>query len=71
MYKVKINYSGNYPDIFFETEMPIIPTEKQTIGFWHNEYCWIIAKVKMIVFEFDEKNNYMLAEINVTDIFDN
>lgn len=69
MYKVKIDYNGNREELIIETELPKIPFEGDSIGFWHGQN-WVIAKVLSIVFELDSNNKYLTAEINVTDVLD-
>lgn len=66
MFKVRIDYCGYYGDLVIETELPKIPTRDEKIGFWNGKN-WVIAKVDLVVFELDEQNKYLLAEINVSD----
>lgn len=67
MYKVKINYIGkDYDDLIFETELPKIPTQNEKIGFYHGED-WVVVNVDYVLFELDENNKYLLAELNVKD----
>lgn len=68
MYKVKINYCNDtawYDDEPIYTELPQIPKKNDGIGFWHEKE-WTIGTVQYVIYELDENNKFMLAEINVS-----
>ena len=60
MYKVKIWYD----EFSFESKMPKLPRKGEMIGFWLDGD-WYVEEVNYVVYEFDEKGNYLIAEINL------
>jgi hypothetical protein len=61
MINVKI-YEGNSETIF-ETVMPVLPKVKEHIGLWTKENKWLICEIEQITYEFNEQQEFVLAEI--------
>jgi hypothetical protein len=64
MYLVKIDYDNDKDECVFETHLPKIPNVGDQIGMWHHKE-WVIVEVDKVVYELDEFNKYLLAEISV------
>lgn len=69
MIKVKLNILlKDETEEYIETQMPYLPLENSLLGVWIN--CkWTILKINSIIHEFDEKNEFLITEINLTDEF--
>lgn len=69
MIKVKLSILlKNGIEEYIETQMPYLPLESSNIGVWVNGK-WNILKIESIIHEFDENNNFLITEINLSDEF--
>lgn len=53
---------------FIETLMPYLPLADSNLGVWINGKLNIL-KIESIIHEFDENNNFLTTEINLSDEF--
>ena len=69
MIKVKLSILlKNGTEEYIETKMPYLPLESSNLGVWVNGE-WNILKIESIIHEFDENQNFLITEINLSDEF--
>ena len=69
MIKVKLSILlKNGTEEYIETQMPYLPLESSNLGVWVNGE-WDILKIESIIHEFDENQNFLITEINLSDEF--